>query len=153
MLLDGRTVKHAGAADADNPVLRPLTAAPRGGMAAQGESSSPSSMPLTRLVNSAIDGVAERMDEVVADVAKYAGSDLVSYRAVEPVGLAAAQAEAWDPLLRLRPGAPSPELARNLGRDVSRPRCRRRRPRSPRPRAPMRGRGLQRRSGSRRCTR
>ena len=53
-------------------------------MGGAGRAIDPSTMPLTRLVNSAIDGVAEQMAEVEADVVKYAGSDLVCYRAGEP---------------------------------------------------------------------
>lgn len=67
---------------------------------AQGEQIDPAAMPLTRLTNSALDGVAARLAEVEADVAKYAGSDLICYRAGEPEALARAEAEAWDPLAR-----------------------------------------------------
>lgn len=67
--------------------------------AGQAETIDPSSMPLTRLVNTAIDGVAARMAEVEAEVVKYAGSDLICYRAGEPESLIQAQAAAWDPLL------------------------------------------------------
>jgi chaperone required for assembly of F1-ATPase len=59
----------------------------------------PAAMPLTRLVNSAIDGVAPTMAEVAADIAKYAGSDLIVYRAGEPERLVAEQAAVWDPIL------------------------------------------------------
>ncbi len=59
----------------------------------------PARMPMTRLVNSAIDGVAERADAVVEDLGAYAGTDLVAYRAADPKRLVAAQAEAWDPIL------------------------------------------------------
>ncbi|HEY8066091.1 MAG TPA: ATP12 family protein [Methylosinus sp.] len=114
VLLDGRTVKTPARRTLTTP-SSPLTAALAAEWAAQGERLAPSSMPLTRLVNSAIDGVAERMDEVVADVAKYAGSDLVSYRAVEPAGLAAAQAEAWDPLLAFARERLGAELAVTSG--------------------------------------
>ncbi len=59
----------------------------------------PAEMPLTRLVNSALDGVARNMDETRAEIAKYARSDLLCYRAGEPESLVAAQTAAWDPLL------------------------------------------------------
>ncbi|GJE26118.1 ATP12 family chaperone protein [Methylobacterium organophilum] len=59
----------------------------------------PATMPLTRLVNSAIDGVASRMEAVAEDLCAYAGTDLVTYRAAEPERLVAAQAEAWDPVI------------------------------------------------------
>jgi chaperone required for assembly of F1-ATPase len=60
----------------------------------------PADMPLTRLLNSAIDGVAHTMAETRADVARYAGSDLLCYRAAEPDTLVARQAHAFDPVLR-----------------------------------------------------
>jgi chaperone required for assembly of F1-ATPase len=66
---------------------------------AQGENIDPRTMPLTRLVNSALDGVAHDLDNALADIVRYAGSDLVCYRAAEPEGLVAAQSEAWDPVL------------------------------------------------------
>ena len=49
-------------------------------------------MPLTRLLNSAIDGVAHTMAETRADILSYAGSDLLCYRAEEPDTLVARQA-------------------------------------------------------------
>src|SRR5947207_918525 len=45
-------------------------------------------VPLMRLVNSAIDDVAPRLAVTVEEIAKYAGSDLVCYRAGEPQALA-----------------------------------------------------------------
>jgi chaperone required for assembly of F1-ATPase len=57
-------------------------------------------MPLTRLLNSAIDGVAHTMAETRADILSYAGSDLLCYRAEEPDTLVARQAHAFDPVLR-----------------------------------------------------
>ncbi|WP_336485495.1 ATP12 family chaperone protein [Methylobacterium nigriterrae] len=66
---------------------------------AQGESIDPARMPVTRLVNTAIDGVAPRRDAVIDDLSAYAGTDLVAYRAASPERLVAAQAETWDPIL------------------------------------------------------
>ena len=59
----------------------------------------PALMPLTRIANSAIDGVAEQMAAVADEVKGYLGSDLLAYRAAEPAPLVAAQAAAWDPVL------------------------------------------------------
>jgi chaperone required for assembly of F1-ATPase len=56
-------------------------------------------MPLTRLLNSAIDGVSRTMDETRAEILKYAGSDLLCYRAEEPEALAERQRLAFDPIL------------------------------------------------------
>jgi chaperone required for assembly of F1-ATPase len=59
----------------------------------------PARMPLTRLANTAIDGVAPRLDAVATDLCAYAGTDLVAYRAGDPERLVAAQAAAWNPIL------------------------------------------------------
>jgi chaperone required for assembly of F1-ATPase len=67
--------------------------------AAQGERINPSTMPLTRLTVTAIDGVAGRETEVIADMLQYGGSDLLCYRASTPLGHAALQQERWDPIL------------------------------------------------------
>jgi chaperone required for assembly of F1-ATPase len=56
-------------------------------------------MPLTRLANSIIDGVIARQAEVRAEIVKYAGSDLLCYRAQSPQELIRRQAETWDPVL------------------------------------------------------
>jgi chaperone required for assembly of F1-ATPase len=66
----------------------------------QRETIDPADMPLTRLLNSAIDGVAHTMAETRADILRYAGSDLLCYRAEEPDTLVARQAHAFDPVLR-----------------------------------------------------
>ncbi len=52
---------------------------------------------LTRFANTAVDRVADLRDEVVAEMAGWAGTDLLSYRATEPDELIARQAAAWDP--------------------------------------------------------
>jgi chaperone required for assembly of F1-ATPase len=65
----------------------------------QGDEIDPATMPKTRLVNSALDGVAREMDAVAAEVAKFAGSDLVCYRAAAPDSLVEAQNTAWNPVL------------------------------------------------------
>ncbi|MDH3579063.1 MAG: ATPase [Hyphomicrobiales bacterium] len=59
----------------------------------------PDTMPLTRLANTTLDGVRGKEGEVAGDIASYAGSDLVCYRADTPEGLVAMQCEHWDPVL------------------------------------------------------
>jgi chaperone required for assembly of F1-ATPase len=66
---------------------------------AQREQIDPAQMPLTRLANTIIDGVAERPQPVAAEIAKYLGSDLLFYRAASPPGLSERQARYWDPIL------------------------------------------------------
>jgi chaperone required for assembly of F1-ATPase len=56
-------------------------------------------LPLTRLAATGLDRVAARHAEIVADTAKYAGSDLLCYRATAPDSLVKAQRETWQPLL------------------------------------------------------
>ncbi len=67
--------------------------------AAQAERINPISMPLTRLVTTALDGVAGREAAIAADMISYAGSDLLCYRAPSPPGHVALQAERWNPVL------------------------------------------------------
>ncbi len=59
----------------------------------------PATMPVTRLVNTTLDGVVPRRDAVVEDLAAYAGTDLLAYRAEAPERLVADQTRAWDPVL------------------------------------------------------
>ena len=66
---------------------------------AQTDAILPASMPATRLANTVIDGVAERLADVRREVLAYAGTDLLCYRAGEPEGLVARQQAAWDPIL------------------------------------------------------
>lgn len=78
---------------------KPLAEAIAAEWQAQGEHIEPAAMPLTRLANTIIDGVADQADAVAAEVAKYLGSDLLFYRADTPAGLVARQNEAWDPVI------------------------------------------------------
>ncbi len=97
--LDGRRARTPGR----NPLAhasRPLMLEVAAEWERQGETIDPAGMPLTRLMNSAIDGVAHTMAETRADILRYAGSDLLCYRAEEPDTLVARQAHAFDPVLR-----------------------------------------------------
>ncbi|MCJ2090205.1 ATPase [Methylobacterium sp. E-005] len=98
LTLDGRPANTP----ARNPLRLPtraLAGAVAAEWAAQDPQIDPSRMPLTRLANTAIDGVAPRLDAVTADLCAYTGTDLVAYRAGDPERLVAAQAAAWDPIL------------------------------------------------------
>jgi chaperone required for assembly of F1-ATPase len=66
---------------------------------AQGETIDPATMPLTRLANSIIDGIATAPAPVAAEIEMYLGSDLLFYRADAPQGLVDRQAHRWDPVL------------------------------------------------------
>ena len=56
-------------------------------------------LPMTRLAATGLDRVAPRHAEIIEDTAKYAGSDLLCYRASAPDSLVTLQREAWQPLL------------------------------------------------------
>jgi chaperone required for assembly of F1-ATPase len=56
-------------------------------------------MPVTRGANAAIDKVSVQKAEVVDLIAAYGESDLICYRAGEPVELIKRQRDAWDPIL------------------------------------------------------
>ena len=56
-------------------------------------------LPLTRLAATGLDRVGIQRDRVIEDTAKYAGSDMLCYRATEPTTLVERQARLWQPLL------------------------------------------------------
>lgn len=98
LTLDGRPANTP----ARNPLALPnetLARAIAGEWQAQVEVIDPARMPLTRLANTAIDGVAPRREAVIEDLSAYAGTDLLAYRAGDPERLVAAQSAAWDPVL------------------------------------------------------
>jgi len=66
---------------------------------AQGETVDLRSLELTRLASIALDLVQPRRSEVIVEVAKYAATDLVCYRAETPAELVQRQQEAWQPLI------------------------------------------------------
>lgn len=96
--LDGKPVRTPGKALLTLP-SRNAAALVVAEFSAQQEVIDPVSMPVLRIVNSAIDGVAPDMQAVVEDIKRYSGSDLVCYRAEAPQELAERQAIAWDPVL------------------------------------------------------
>jgi chaperone required for assembly of F1-ATPase len=58
-----------------------------------------SHLPLTRLAATGLDRVTSQRARVIEDTAKYAGSDMLCYRASEPETLVKRQREIWQPLL------------------------------------------------------
>ena len=59
----------------------------------------PGKMPLTRLTNSALDAVAREADTVRGEIARYAGDDLLIYRAGNPQELVERQNTLWNPVI------------------------------------------------------
>jgi chaperone required for assembly of F1-ATPase len=58
-----------------------------------------SRLPLTRLAATGLDRVTTQRPRVIEETAKYAGSDLLCYRATDPVSLVKRQHDAWQGLL------------------------------------------------------
>lgn len=96
--LDGRTVKTPArnALAVPTETLAEMIAAE---WHAQVETIDPLTMPVTRLVNTALDGIAADPRPVFEDIIRYAGIDLLCYRAETPQELVQRQADAWDPVL------------------------------------------------------
>ncbi|WP_142416836.1 ATP12 family chaperone protein [Bartonella massiliensis] len=59
----------------------------------------PSKMPMTRLVNTVIDGIADDMQVVFEDLLRFVACDMIFYRVQTPKELVQRQCEQWDPLL------------------------------------------------------
>lgn len=97
--LDGKTVRTPSRRVLAAPTTA-IAEALRGEWDAQTRTIDPAHMPLTRLANSILDGVADRRDEAAADIIEYLGSDLLFYRADRPAGLIARQEAVWDPIVR-----------------------------------------------------
>lgn len=96
--LDGRATRTPGRA----PVLVPsveLAKLMAEEWAAQGEHIDPTVMPMVRLVNSALEGGDARVPALREEIVKFAGGDLMLYRADGPAELVAAQEAAWDTAL------------------------------------------------------
>jgi chaperone required for assembly of F1-ATPase len=98
LTLDGRVAKTPSKQALAVPT-RALAKAMAREWAGQGDEIDPATMPITRIINSAIDGVALRQAEVVDDLVRYAGSDLIYYRVSEPARLVQSQDTAWNPIL------------------------------------------------------
>lgn len=96
--LDGKVPKTP----AMKPVVVPqaaLAEAMAAEWAAQGDFIDPRTMPMVRLINSAIEAGEESREALWQEVVKYAGNDLMLYRAEAPATLVARQEEAWDTAL------------------------------------------------------
>lgn len=96
--LDGRPIRTPAREILRVP-QRPVAEALANEWDAQRTEINPATMPMTRLVNTVLDGVAARPDAVREDLERYAETDLLIYRASGPDRLVARQKERWDPIV------------------------------------------------------
>ncbi len=96
--LDGRPVK--------TPAGKPLVVASKAlaeavaeEWRAQGETVDPASMPMMQLAATALDRAGPERDAILGQLMKYAGTDLLCYRADFPPDLVARQTAGWTPVL------------------------------------------------------
>jgi chaperone required for assembly of F1-ATPase len=98
IMLDGRPVRTPGKGFLHLPT-QGLAEAIAAEWSAQAETIEPATMPLTQLASTAIDRVASQKQAVAAEIARYAETDLVCYRAEGPESLVQRQRDIWTPLL------------------------------------------------------
>ncbi|MEX0842318.1 MAG: ATP12 family protein [Xanthobacteraceae bacterium] len=98
ILLDGKPVRTPGRHTLMAPT-QALADAIAAEWTGQKDVIDPATMPLTRLANAILDGVADRGQAVAGHIAEYLGSDLVFYRAEGPQGLLERQSRHWDPVV------------------------------------------------------
>lgn len=96
--LDGRPLRTPARAALALPTAA-LASAIAAEWDAQQSEIRPATMPLFRLAATAIDRTGWQRDEVAREVAGYADTDLVCYRADQPPALIARQQAQWQPLL------------------------------------------------------
>jgi chaperone required for assembly of F1-ATPase len=96
--LDDRPVRTPGRSPLAIPYPRLAEAIAEEWRAVEGDID-PRAMPLTGLVNAAIDRIAPDRAPYAEGLARYVESDLLCYRADSPAELVARQRAAWDPLL------------------------------------------------------
>ena len=96
--LDDKTVRTPGKNTLVVPT-RALADALAGEWNAVSDTVETNRMRLTRLANSAVDGVTGRRAEVIDDVGRFAATDLVCYRAADPPELGHRQSAGWQPLI------------------------------------------------------
>ena len=66
---------------------------------AQQKEIDPATMPLTRLVNSTIDGVEDARDAILEEIIAYLNHDFICYPATHPERLVNRQKKLWQPIL------------------------------------------------------
>ena len=102
ILLDGKPMRvpEGGALTLPTEALAHAVAAEwHGAGGGKGGETSFSDLPLTRIAGTGQARIAPNPEPVVLELAKYAESDLLCYRAPSPLALARRQHEAWEPWL------------------------------------------------------
>jgi len=95
ILLDGMQLRTPGKIKLSVP-SKPLAEMIAGEWEAQTDRINPSLMPVTRLVNVAVEQTPSRRADLITEARRYAETDLISYRAPEPRILKERQSAAWD---------------------------------------------------------
>ncbi|MGI9485745.1 MAG: ATP12 family chaperone protein [Geminicoccaceae bacterium] len=98
VLLDGRSLKTPAKAELLLPI-EGLAEVVAEEWEQQAEEIEPDAMPITRLATTALDRMPALRGAAVQEIADYAGTDLVCYRAPDPDELVRRQHEAWQPAL------------------------------------------------------
>jgi chaperone required for assembly of F1-ATPase len=114
VLLDGRAVRTPAGARLVAPT-QALVALIAEEWAAQGETIDLAGMAATRLAFSAVDRIAIKRAETAAEVARFAGADLLCYFAEAPQALTERQTERWGPVLEWAGATLGLEFHRTVG--------------------------------------
>ena len=96
--LDGKVPRTPGMKHVVVP-LESIAQAMAAEWAAQDKEIDPMTMPMTRPVNSAVEAGEDRAPALRDEIVKYAGNDLLLYRADAPETLVSRQEEVWDAAL------------------------------------------------------
>jgi len=98
VLLDGKPVKTPAHHALTLPT-QTLAAAIAAEWREQGTEIIVTTMPLLRLANTVIDGIAANREQVIGAILRFGENDLLCYRAHQPPELLARQRAGWDPWL------------------------------------------------------
>lgn len=96
--LDGRPLHTPGRTILESP-SKALVEAVAEEWDAQKEFIDPATMPLTKLLNTALDRIGPNMASVIEGLMTYADADLLCYRAERPDSLIERQTKVWQPIL------------------------------------------------------
>ncbi|UTW54293.1 ATP12 family chaperone protein [Kordiimonas sp. SCSIO 12610] len=96
--LDGRQIKTPAKAIMAAPT-RNLAEVVAEEWEGQGDKIDPKTMPMNQLLNTAIDSVTSERANIIDEMVRYGGSDMLCYRADHPEDLVKRQAVAWDPYI------------------------------------------------------